>query len=180
MEQAAGRAEVHLSPDGRWSWDGTEWHPTGVQADVAARRGSRRPWLAILGGITALVSLPVVLAGSALPFINWTDTSNGASSSIFGPGFAAGYWFAVEPVAVVLCALPASILLIALRNPAVRAATSGLLVAFGVQTVAMFLGYTFGDLGFGRIGPGGPVGLIGGSILFAGGAFGVGSLFIRD
>ena len=141
---------------------------------------SPRPWLAIVGGITALVALPVVLVGCALPFINWSDTSNGSSSSIFGPGFAAGYWFAAEPVAVVLGAVPAAIVLIVVKHLTARAVAAGLLMAFGAQTVAMFLGYTFGDLGFGRIGPGGPVGLVGGAILFAGGAFGLGSLFMRD
>ena len=154
-------------------------HLTAQIAPLEQAAGPQRPWLAILGGITALLALPVVLVGCALPFINWTDTSNGASSSIFGPGFPAGYWFAAEPVAMVLGAIPAAILLIAVKHPTARAIASGLLMAFGTQTVAMFLGYTFGDLGFGRIGPGGPVGLVGGAILFSGGAFGLGSLFVR-
>lgn len=175
MEQPADLGQVHLSPDGRWRWDGAQWHPTGAQP---ARR--RTPWLAITGGLISLVSLPIVLAGCALPYINWNDTSNGTSSSIFGPGFAGGYWFAVEPVIVVLAAVPAAILLMAVRHGPVRAIASGLLIAFGLQTIAMFLGYTFADLGMGHIGPGGPVGLVGGAILFTGGAFGLVSVFVPD
>ena len=132
-----------------------------------------------MGGVVGLVALPVILAGCVLPFINWTDTSNGATASIFNPGFAGGYWYAVEPVEVLVLAIPAAILLIVLKNRTARALAAGLLIAFGLQTIGMFVGYTFGDLTFGRIGPAGPVGLIGGAILFTGGAVGLGSLFAR-
>ena len=133
-----------------------------------------------MGGVVGLVALPVILAACVLPFINWTDTSNGATASILSPGFAGGYWYAVEPVEVVVLAIPAAILLMVLKSRTARALASGILIAFGLQTIGMFVGYTFGDLGFGRIGPAGPVGLIGGAILFAGGVFGLGSLFTRD
>ena len=132
-----------------------------------------------MGGVFGLAALPVILAGCVLPFINWTDTSNGATASIFNPGFAGGYWYSVEPVEVVVLAIPAAILLMALKNRTARALSAGVLIAFGLQTIGMFLGYTFGELGFGRIGPAGPVGLIGGAILFTGGAVALGSLFTR-
>lgn len=132
-----------------------------------------------MGGVSGLVALPVILAGCLLPYINWTDTSNGATSSIFNPGFGGGYWYAVEPVEVVALAIPAAILLMALKSRTARALAAGLLIAFGLQTIGMFVGYTFGELGFGRIGPAGPVGLIGGAILFTGGVLGLGSLFTR-
>lgn len=181
MDPATRPERRVVSPDGHWRWDGSGWQPTGAKPGGAQPVRPGRPWLALCGGATALVSLPLVLVGCALPFVNWTDTSNGTSASVFNPGFAGGYWFAVEPVAVVLFAIPTAILLlIGVQHRLVRAVASGLLIAFGLQTIAMFVGYTFGDLGFGRIGPGGPVGLVGGAILSTGGAFGVGSLFMRD
>ncbi len=168
-----------MTPDGLWRWDGAQWQPTGASSTVAPAQRSPRSWLAIAGGVFGLLALPVILAGCVLPFINWTDTSNGATASIFSPGFAGGYWYAVEPAAVVVLAIPAAILLMALKSGTARALAAGLLIAFGLQTIGMFVGYTFGDLGFGRIGPAGPVGLIGGAILFTGGVFGLGSLFTR-
>lgn len=169
-----------MSPDGLWRWDGAQWQPTGAQSMAVRAEPSPRSWLAIVGGIVGLVSLPVIVTGCVLPFINWTDTSNGATASIFNPGFAGGYWYAVEPVEVVVFAIPAAILLMALRSRTARALAAGLLIAFGLQTVGMFVGYSFGDLTFGRIGPAGPVGLIGGAIMFTGGVLGLGSLFLRN
>jgi len=177
--EAADQLPGHISPDGLWRWDGAQWQPTGAPPTVARPEHTARPWLAILGGVFALVALPVILAGCVLPFVNWTDTSNGATASVFNPGFVGGYWYAVEPVEVVVLAIPAAILLMALKNTAARALAAGLLIAFGVQTIGMFLGYSFGELGFGRIGPGGPVGLIGAAVLFTGGVLGLGSLFTR-
>ncbi len=113
-----------------------------------------------MGGVFGLAALPVILAGCVLPFINWTDTSNGATASIFNPGFAGGYWYSVEPVEVVVLAIPAAILLMALKNRTARALSTGVLIAFGLQTIGM-------------------VGLIGGAILFTGGAVALGSLFTR-
>lgn len=169
-----------LSPDGQWRWDGLQWQRIAAAPDGHEQARSRRSWPSILGGITALVSVPVVLGGCILPFVNWKDTSAGTSAAILNPGFGGGYFFAVEPAAVIVLTIPAAIVLIAAKRPLARAVAAGALIAFGLQTIAMFVGYTFGDLGFGRIGPGGPVGLLGGAVLFAGGAFGMGSLFIRD
>jgi len=176
---APDQVQGQTSPDGLWRWDGSEWQPTVAPSTAARPESSPRSWLAILGGVFGLVALPVVLAGCFLPFINWTDTSNGTSASIFNPGSAGAYWYAVEPVEVVVLAIPAAILLMVLKGRTARALVSGVLIAFGLQTIGMFAGYALGDLGFGRIGPGGPVGMIGGAILFTGGAFGLGSLLTR-
>jgi hypothetical protein len=60
-----------------------------------------------------------------------------------------------------------------------RALGGGLLVALGLQTLTLFVGYTFGELGAGSIGPAGPIGAAGALVTFFGGALVVGSLFSR-
>jgi hypothetical protein len=182
----ATNSPEHISPDGLWRWDGMRWTPTGVAAATPvhaaqeATTGARRSRLGILGGAIAVLGLPAILAACIVPYIYWSDTSNGATSSVFDLGNQSGLWYAAEPVAVMTFGLAAAILLMAWPNRVARAVTAGLLVAFGLQTVTMFLGYAFGDLSFGRMGPAGPIGAVGGLLVFAGGALGVGSLFMRD
>ena len=168
-----------LSPDGMWRWDGTRWQPEpSVFSPTAPPRTSKRSWLATTGGIAALIAIPFIVAGSTLPFVYYTDTSNGpASSSIFNLGYTGGLFFALEPIAVMVCALVTGIFLIAWQNRTVRAVGTGVLLAFGLQTVALFIGYIGGEAPYGRVGPGGPVGILGGMVLLAGGGLAAGSLF---
>ena len=175
---ATDERQGRLSSDGLWRWDGAQWLPTSTPGQMPAPVAAR-PLPAIAGGIVAVLAPPFILAGCILPYVNWTDTSNGATSSIFNAGYSGGFWFAVEPIAVILCALPAAIVLIAVKHRVARAVAAGVLLAFGLQTITMFAGYSLGELSFGRIGPGGPVGTAGGTILFTGGALGLGSLFAR-
>jgi len=140
----------------------------------------KRSWLATVGGIAALVAIPFIVAGCMLPFVYYTDTSNGpASSSVFNLGYTGGLFFALEPIAVMVCAVITGIFLIAWQNRTVRAVGAGLLLAFGLQTVALFIGYFGGEAPYGRVGPGGPVGILGGMILLVGGGLAAGSLFGR-
>src|SRR5438132_10546179 len=171
-----------LSPDGMWRWDGTRWQPEpSVFSPTAPPRTSKRSWLATTGGIAALIAIPFIVAGSTLPFVYYTDTSNGpASSSIFNLGYTGGLFFALEPIAVMVCALVTGIFLIACQNRTVRAVGTGVLLAFGLQTVALFIGYIGGEAPYGRVGPGGPVGILGGMVLLAGGSLAAGRLFRRQ
>ncbi len=115
-----------------------------------------------------------------LPFVYYTDPSNGpASSSVFNLGYTGGLFFALEPIAVMVCAVVTGIFLIAWQNRTVRAVGTGVLLAFGLQTVALFIGYIGGEAPYGRVGPGGPVGILGGMVLLAGGGLAAGSLFGR-
>ena len=79
-----------------------------------------------------------------------------------------------------VCALVTGIFLIAWQNRTVRAVGTGVLLAFGLQTVALFIGYIGGEAPYGRVGPGGPVGILGGMVLLAGGSLAAGSLFGRQ
>ena len=189
----------HVSPDGMWRWDGQRWVLTGAVVPqstpytvpavarpttspyglpgVAAT--ANRSWLAIGGAITALLGTPLVFAACIVPYVYWNDTSNGASASIFDMSSGPGFWYAIEPVIVILLILVAGIVAIALPSKTVRALAAGLLVAVGLQTFAMFMGYTFGELSSGHIGAGGPLGALGGIVAFFGGGLMVGSLFSR-
>ena len=140
---ATDERQGRLSSDGLWRWDGAQWLPTSTPGQMPAPVAAR-PLPAIAGGIVAVLALPFILAGCILPYVNWTDTSNGATSSIFNAGYSGGFWFAVEPIAVILCALPAAIVLIAVKHRVARAVAAGVLLAFGLQTITMFAGYSLG------------------------------------
>ncbi|TMC39311.1 MAG: hypothetical protein E6J28_03755, partial [Chloroflexi bacterium] len=151
----------HVSPDGMWRWDGQRWVLTGAAvsqpvpypvpavarptaspyASPGVAATANRSWLAIGGAITALLGTPLVFAACIVPYVYWNDTSNGASASIFDMSSGPGFWYAIEPVIVILLILVAGIVAIALPSKTVRALAAGLLVAVGLQTFAMFMGY---------------------------------------
>ena len=159
-----------LSPDGQWRWDGVRWVPAISAAPplpsptpfapAGAPSTSRRPWLATGGGISALVAMPFIIAGCFVPYVTYTDTSSGPStSSVFNVGYP-GFWpYAVEPIVVVLIGAAAAILLIVGGNRTARAIAAGALLAFGVQTFTLFFGYTGGSVAVGHMGAGGPLGI---------------------
>jgi len=74
----------------------------------------------------------------------------------------ANLWFAVEPVGVAVLAIVGGILLLTIGSIRMRSVVAGTLVAFGIQTMLMFLGYALG-LGYGgnRAGLGGAIGIAG-------------------
>ncbi len=168
-----------LSPDGMWRWDGMQWQPEpSVASPVSATRTSRRSWLATGGGIAGLLAIPFIVAGCIFPFVYYNDPGSGpASSSIFNLGYSGGLFFALEPIVVMVCAAIAAIFLIASPSRTARAVGAGVLLAFGLQTTAMFLGYLGGEVAFGRLGPGGAIGTVGGiALLLGGGLAGAGLL----
>ncbi len=176
------RATGQLSPDGMWRWDGTRWQPEpSILTPISPPRISKRSWLATGGGIAALIAIPFIAAACTLPFVYYTDVSSGpASSSVFNLGYSGGLFFALEPIAVMVCVVIAGIFLIAWQHRAVRALGAGALLAFGVQTVTLFIGYIGGEVAYGRVGPGGPVGILGGLILLVGGGLAAAGLFVRQ
>ena len=119
----------------------------------------------------ALLSIPVILAACILPFMTYTDPSQGPTS-IFNVGYAGGLWYAAEPVAVMMFSLIAAIMVIVLTNRTAQAALSAALVAFGAQTFFMFVGYFGGSVNVSgaRLGPAGAIGAVGGLLLLAAGA----------
>jgi hypothetical protein len=184
----------YLSPDGLWRWDGLRWVPAAsptpspaeatfapppaMFGSASAAPVSRPPrsWLATGGGITAIIAVGVIIAGCIFPYAHYRDASGGSSPSIFNGGFAGSWGNIAEPVLVILFALAAAITLIAWMSRTARAFSSGALLAMGAQTFMMFIGYAAAAAGFGQIGAGSIVGLIGGILLFLGGAASAGSL----
>jgi hypothetical protein len=104
------------------------------------------------------------------------------SPSIFNTGFTPSNGFAVEPVGVALIAFAIGVVLIAWTNRIARAIGSGVLIAFGVQTVLLFFGYValavFSTSA--QVRPGGLVGVLAGFMLIAAGAASLASVFARD
>jgi hypothetical protein len=171
-----------ISPDGLYRWDGVRWVPReGVTAAQvpdapAASPGTR---LAGAGAAVAFVAAIVIVVACALPYATYTDQSvSPAAPSIFFPGYPGALWYAAEPVLVVGAAIAAGVLLITLRARVVHALAAGVLLALGVQTFVMFIGY----VGAAATGPGehaaigGGIGLLGGLALAIGGGVAAASL----
>jgi hypothetical protein len=79
------------------------------------------------------------------------------------------FWFAVEPVGVLLIALGATVLLFApQRLLRLGRLLPAMLMAFGVQTILLFAGYAFATA-FAQHEVGGFVGIVGGAALLAAG-----------
>jgi hypothetical protein len=170
-----------LSPDGMWRWDGSQWQAVVPASQPAPAAGAERSWFATGGAIISLVGVPFILGGCIIPFVYYTDTSNGgpASASVFNLGYTGGLFYALEPVIVMVTVAIASTILIAWQHRTVRAVGAGVLVAIGVQTAALFVGYVGGSTTYGRLGLGGPLGLIGGVIVLVGGCLVAAGLFVR-
>jgi hypothetical protein len=165
-----------------WRWDGSQWQPVVAPASSPPEApSSKRSWLATGGGIAGLVAVPFILAGCIFPFVYYSDTSAGGppSPSIFNLGYPGAIFYTLEPVGVMVFAAAAGVFLIAWQNRTVRAMGGGALLALGLQTTAMFIGYIGGELPYGRIGAGGPLGAIGGIALVLGGALVAASLLVR-
>jgi hypothetical protein len=105
------------------------------------------------------------------------------SLSILKPGAgntASVLWYAVEPVGVALLGIVLGVLLMIIRKGRLTAIAAGMLIAFGIQTVFLFLGYALG-FSFATYKPGiaGPVGVLGGLLLACAGVMGAASRTAR-
>ena len=174
MHDSGVQLPGELSPDRLWRWDGMRWVPTesGPPPAGAQQAAGRRSLVAIAGGVSAIVSGLLIIVACALPYIRYTDSQEPTSPSIFNTGFPASNGFAVEPVGVALISIVVGILVVAWSNRIARAIASGVLIAYGVQTVLLFFGYlalaVFSSSA--HVGPGGPVGMFAGFLLVAGGS----------
>jgi hypothetical protein len=153
--------------------------PAPVPAAPPAAPGSR---FAVAGALVAFAGAVVIIVACALPYATFTDPSVSPSTlSIFNPGYPGALWYAVEPVAVAVLGVAAGVLLIALRGRVPRALAAGVLLALGVQTFVLFIGYVLAA----ATGPGehaaigGGIGLLGGLAMAIGGALAAASLTVR-
>ena len=130
-----------------------------------------------IGGIIAALGVVLTLVGSWLPYVHYGDAfGSPAYPSIFNGGSPRTQWFAAEPVAVAILAVVACVLLVVWTERIPRVAPAAALMALGIQTFAMFLGYASLAPFSGpnsQIGIGSVVGMIAGLCLLAGGALAV-------
>jgi hypothetical protein len=174
-----------ISPDGLYRWDGVRWVPRAGIIPAPVPAAPPRPpgtLLAAGGAAAAFVGAVVIVVACVLPYGHYTDPSVSPSSpSVFNPGYPGALWYAIEPVAVIVLAIVAGVVLLALRGRVPRALAGGLLVALGVQTFVLFLGY----LGAAATGPseqagiGGGIGIVGGLAIAIGGAVAAASLTVK-
>jgi hypothetical protein len=137
----------------------------GQGAGLAAGAG---PNPLVPAGITSLAGAFFLLLGCILPFVKYPAQG---SAGIFGgfPGAPASetFWYAIEPAGVLVLAVVLAIMLMARRGNA--RFLSGLMTAFGIQTVLLFAGYTFVVYSPSKHEAGGFLGLLGGiGLLVAG------------
>jgi hypothetical protein len=134
------------------------------------------------GAVVAFVGVVATVVACAVPYVTYTDPSvSPATASIFNPGYPGALWYAVEPVAVALAGIVAGVLLIALRGRTLRALAAGVLLAVGVQTFLLFVGYVGGaaTISGERAAIGGGIGLLGGLALAIGGGLAAASLTVK-
>jgi len=136
------------------------------------------------GGVAAIAGAVMIVA-SALPYVYFPNTELGIErfdwQAILYPRIPGSHWFAAEPVGLALLAIVAGIVLVVWTSPIPRAIASGALLAYGLQTVLLFGGYTYeaGHMTLAQLGPGGIVGILAGLLLLAGGLAPNFSVFAR-
>ena len=168
-------AAGHLSPDGYWWWDGTQWLPVAqpqpAAAPPAGAIGAPTPWLRIAAGSTALAGVVATLVASILPYGSFPDPSGGptTTSSLFNGGFSGAGWDVPEPVLVILVGAVAATLVLIGINHTVQAVSLGLLLALGAQTSMMWTAYFGLAATDGTAQSGGIVGIVGAVLLFVAG-----------
>src|SRR5712692_9246479 len=97
------------------------------------------------GGVLAILGALTIIAACALPYLHYKNSPGSpldpASPSVFIPGFGPSMWFVAEPVGVAILALAAGIALLEWTSRRTRAIAAGVLLAYGVQTFLLFVGY---------------------------------------
>lgn len=135
------------------------------QAGLAASR------MKVAAGVASIASAVLILLACALPYVRVKSFtgSHFTNVSIFNAGpdtSASNLWFAVEPVSVAAFAIAGGVLLMTIGYGRLRAVVAGTLVAFGIQTILLFLGYALGlSYGTDKEGIAGALGMLGGYLL---------------
>ena len=117
----------------------------GRDPSRAASSSSRPNELRFPAASVAVLGAILIIWACALPMWTVSGVTGRSSFSIFNSGSGGGLWSALEPVGVaVLAVVAAMLLLTAARGPWLRWLTAGALIAFGVHTVFLFVGYQAG------------------------------------
>jgi hypothetical protein len=121
----------------------------------------------LAGGVAGIAGALLVIAACALPYMH--DSTG--SASIFNPGYPGGLWFAIEPIAVILMAIAAGVAIVVSTQRILQIAAASILLATGVQTFFLFVGYAGLNLGSGErsAAPGSVIGVVAGLCLATGG-----------
>ncbi len=174
------------SPDGKWWWNGQAWVPAPSVPPVRSLTfgtAPRRSWLAIFGGVTAIVAEAVILVSYVTPFATYDATSTSAAytQSVFNNGYAGGLVNAIASVIVILLGTAAAIVILASKNRTSLAVACGLLTAFGTQELADWTGTagTYAGLSYVHISAGVGIAIVGSLMLLAGGLISGLSLVVR-
>jgi hypothetical protein len=138
---------------------------------------NRRKGRALAVGTLALVSALLIFLGSFLPFYTYTSSQGEVSPSLLsqGPNNSVD-WYAAEPLTVLILVITASILLLISRRPGAPGTAAGAwtiagaLLALGIQTTMLFVGYAFLPMTPpAHHDAGGVIGLFGGLLLIVAG-----------
>jgi len=123
--------------------------------------------LTVAGGVAGMVGALLVIVACAVPYVHTAD----GSPSLFNPGYAGGIWFAVEPIVVILIAIATGVVIVASSQRILQIAAGSILLAVGVQTFFLFVGYAGFDLSTTdrSAAPGSAIGILGGLCLTTGG-----------
>ena len=123
--------------------------------------------LTVAGGVAGMVGALLVVVACAVPYVHTAD----GSPSLFNPGYVGGIWFAVEPIVVILIAVTTGVVIVASSQRNLQLAAASILLAIGVQTFFLFVGYAGFDLSTAdrSAAPGSAIGILGGLCLTTGG-----------
>jgi hypothetical protein len=179
-------APGHLSPDGYWWWNGSEWVPVAQAQPQPPQPGAAAPprpvpWMRIAAGATAVVGAVATLVACLLPYGTFPDPSGGptTTSSIFNGGFAGAGWDVPEPVFAILAGVVSATLVFIGINRTVQAISAGVLLAAGIQSAMMWIAYYGLASTDGSAEAGGVVGVAGGVLLFVAGLLVLAGLFTQ-
>jgi hypothetical protein len=132
----------------------------------------------LVGGLLGVFGALVTILACLLPYAQYSSDSDPASPSVFNPGFDGGLWYAAEPAVVILMGIAGGLLIVLSRRELVQIAGAAALVALGVQTFFLFVGYAGSALSadLESLGVGSVLGLAGGMCLLTGGIIAIVSI----
>lgn len=178
----------HLSPDGYWWWNGSQWVPV-AQAQpqpqapygfpaTPARVRRPLPWLRLSAGAMAVLGVVATLVASIIPYGTFPDPSGGPAteSSIFSGGFTGAGWDIPEPLIVILAGVVAAALVFIGINRLVEGIAAGALLALGLQSSLMWISYYGLAASDGSAEAGGLIGVVGGVLMLIGGLLALANL----